>query len=431
MELVDYLNILFTFFKINQTQFNLIKCRKMKRTILTISIAIILHCLANSQVQDDLFSSCLKCDLNGVKKAVESGTDVNAPHVTTKQNALAYSYLCPDITRYLLEKKCDPNGGSYPALVGASGVGSYEVMQILLDNGADFKTPLNQTALIQVVKMTNCAECVELLLSRGANKDVKESVYGNVIGTFASYGLPQRERKEAMKKYGDVLKGYGLAVPDWYYNPSVKLNATPDEMIKVLVKHGIDINKRGTNLTDTKLPGEPPLFTAMNVGKQEIILCLLNNGADYNATYLPIEKGITIWSVEGGYTPLMYACVKGYPEIVKWLTTKPDLLNQTVSGTTISESKMILKINGLSAIYLAIMGGNMEIVKAIADTPMKWEDIELNALPGQKFEGNYGSKDKAYNFIVSKKSSLKYTPSLFADFLKQSEMAEYLRSKGL
>lgn len=403
----------------------------MKRITLTILTVITLSINGFSQAQDDLFSACLKCDLEGVKKAVESGADVNAPHAKTKQNALAYSYLCPDVTRYLLEKKCDPNGGSYPALVSASSVGSYDVMQILLDNGADFKTALNQTALLQAVKMTNCVECVELLLDKGANKEVKESVYGNVIGTFASYGLPQAERKEAMKKYGDMLKGYGLFVPDWYYNPSVKLNATPDEMIKVLIKNGIDINKRGTNVSDTKLLGEPPLFTAMNVGKQEIILSLLNNGADYNATYIPIEKGITIWSVEGNYTPLMYACVKGYTDVVKWLVKKPDLLNSTVKGTTISESKMILRINGLSAIYLAIMGGNMEIVKAIADTPMKWEDLELNSLPGQKFEGNYGSKDKTYNFIVSKKSSLKYTPSLFADFLKQSEMVEYLRSKGL
>jgi hypothetical protein len=340
--------------------------------------------------------------------------------------------LCPEVTKYLLEKKCDPNGGSYPAIISASSAASIEVMRLLLDNGADpNKSAINMNALIQIVKMSNCAECADLLLSKGADKNAKESVYGNAAGVYAANGLPQEERSEAMKKYYNTLKGYGLTVNETFYSPSTGVNASPDEMVKVLVKHGVDINKRGSNLTNPKLPGEPPLFTAMNVGKKEIIFSFLNNGADYNATHLPIEKGITMWSVEGGYTPLMYACVKGYADVVKWLVQKPDLLNASVNGMTISESKMVLSINGLSAIYLAIMGGNMEILKAIADMPVKWEDLELKALPGQKFESSYGSKDRTYAFVAAKKSTLKYTPSLFAGFLKQTEMAEYLKTKGL
>ena len=287
-------------------------------------------------------------------------------------------------------------------------------------------------ALIQIVKMTNCAKCADLLLMKGANKEAKESIYGNAMGVFAANGLPQNERKDAMKSYGDMLAGYGLTVPDWYYNPSSEMNSTPDEMVKVLVKNGVDINKRGMNVVDASLPGEPPLFTAMNVGKQEIIMSLLNNGADYNATFLPIEKGITIWNVEGAYTPLMYSCVKGYPEVIKWLAAKPDLAHPTVSGNTMNEKgDMIMRIEGLSDIYLAIMTGNIEIVKMVAETSSSWEDLVIKALPGQKFAGNYGSKDRVYNFAATKKRSLQYTPSLFADFIEAGEIAEYLRTKGL
>lgn len=404
----------------------------MKRKMITFLIAIAIGFSGYSQPQNDLFSSCLKGDLDGVRKAVESGANVNTPDSKSGQNALAYAYFYPEITKYLLEKGCDPNGGNFPAIISASMVGSIEVMKLLLSNGADpKKSALNMNALTQLVKMTNCAECADLLLSNGADKNVTEGSYGNVLGVFASYGLPQNERKEAMKKYGDILKGYGLTVPDWYYNPSNTINAKPDEMVKILVKHGIDINKREKNITNTELPGATPLFTAMNVGKNEIMMSLLNNGADYNATYLPIQQGILMWSVEGSYTPLMYACVLGYTDIVKWLSSKSDLVNSSVKGNSITESKTIIKIEGLSAIYLAIMSGNLEMVKSIAETNLKWEDMVISALPGQKFAGNYNSKDKAYAFIVTKKSALKYTPSLFSEFLKQKEITDYLKSKGL
>lgn len=404
---------------------------KMKKTILTISAAFMLSCIGFSQVEE-LFTSCLKCDLDGVVKQIDKGIDVNSLHPQSGQNALAYSYMCPEVTKYLLENKCDPNGGNYPAIIGASSAGSLEAIKLLLDNGADpNKSGLNMYPLIQLVKMTNCAECADLLLSKGADINITESIYGNVAGIYAANALPQNERKEAMKRYGDMLKGYGLNMPDSYYDPSSAINATPDEMIKVFVKHGIDLNKRGQNVTDAKLPGETPLFTAMNMDKTEIVLALLNNGADYNATHLPIEKGITIWDVEGEYSLLMYACVKGNLEIIKWLSSKSDLKNVTVSGLTLNDSKKnVLRIEGLSAIYLAIMSGNLEMVKLVSGTSDKWDDLNIRLMPGQKFESSYGSKEKAYVFIATKNSVLKYTPSLFAEFLKQNEMAEYLKAKG-
>jgi len=404
----------------------------MKKVLLTAVATFIISCFVHAQVED-LFNSCLKCDLQGAQKAIDNGVDVNALHPQTGQNALAYSYMCPEVTKYLLEKGCDPNGGNYPALIGASSAASLEVMKLLLENGADpNKSGLNMYPLIQVVKMSNCAECAEILLMKGADINVTESIYGNVLGIYAAYGMSIADRKVAMKNYGDMLKGYGLNVPDTYYNPSLVINAAPNEMVSVLVKNGVDINKRGTNVTNPKLPGEPPLFTAMNVGKIEIIMSLLSNGADYNATHLPIEKGMTMWAVEGEYTPLMYACVKGQMEVIKWLTSQKDLKNFSVSGMTLNSSKKnVLRFDGLSAIYLAIMTGDLELVKMIVETGMEWDDFVLKLMPGQKFESNYGSKARTYNFVASKKSALKYTPSLFADFIAFPRIAEYLRAKGL
>ncbi len=95
----------------------------------------------------------------------------------------------------MLDQGCDTNGGSYPALVSASSVASYEVMKLLLDNGADpNKTGGNETPLFKIFQMTNCADGTELLLSKGADKNTSGGVYANLIGVYASYGLPQSEQ---------------------------------------------------------------------------------------------------------------------------------------------------------------------------------------------------------------------------------------------
>ena len=138
-----------------------------------------------------MFAACLQCDLEGVKKAVEAGADVNAPNSASGQNALAYSYFCPDVTKYLLEQGCDPNGGSYPALVSAASVASYDVMKLLLENGADpNKKGGVEAPVFKIFQMTNCAECAELLLTYGADKSISGGVYKNLVGVYASYGLP-------------------------------------------------------------------------------------------------------------------------------------------------------------------------------------------------------------------------------------------------
>lgn len=409
----------------------------MKKTFMTIAATACIYFTANAQ-QADMFSACSKGDLEGVKKAVDGGADVKTPEAKSGQNALAYAFFYPEITKYLLEKGCDPNGGNYPALVSASSVGSYEVMKLLLENGAKpDKTGAGESPLLKVVQMTNCVECAELLLAKGADKNTTGSNYGNLIGVYASYGLPKADRKEAMIKYADILKKYGVTVPDWYINPSEKLNAAPEDMLKVLLKQGLDINMPEKNLVNPKEKGQAPIFTAMNVGKNEIIKSLLDNGADYNAIYDVIDKGFTYWKADGGYTALMYACVKKYSDAVKQIAVKTDIINHTASGQTISNGGMIYSFTGLSAIYLAIMNNDTASVKALANSNVKWGEFVLKALPGQKFESSYGSKPsgKLYNFgtIGGKKgqSTLTYTPSLYAAFLEQNEMAEFLKSKGL
>ncbi len=401
---------------------------------ISILIAFVFFFLNNIQAQDELFEHCLKCDIEGVRTAIANGSDVNKPHSTTGQSALSYSYHCPMVTKYLLEQGGDPNGGNFPALVSAASIASLEVMKMLIEKGADPNLKGGgEPPLFKIVQMTNCAECAELLLSHGADKSTKGGIYSNLFRVFASFGLPQVERKETMVKFAKVLEGYGLAMNESFYNPDATINASPFEMAKVLKKYGVDINERTKVMSSPKNDGEPPLFTAMNVGKKEVILSILEQGANYNATYPVYNPDLFLFNIKGGYTPLMYAAIQNQKWLVEKLLKFPDLTNPVTSGTFITKDKNFIDMKEMSAMYLAIMSGNIEIVKLLADSNLKWADFVLN-MKGGKFEQSYGSKPNAYvfgNLKALKKSKLKYTPSLFADFSKQIEMAEYLRSKGL
>ena len=206
-------------------------------------------------------------------------------------------------------------------------------------------------------------------------------------------------------------------------------------MIKVLAKNDYDLNARTklSSMGGEKEPGEPPLFTAMNIGKQEIILSLINNGADYNASYRVINPGMTIVQIKGNYSPLMYATLLGYKDVIKALLEKPDLLNASISGIILANKKDFFKLSGISAIYLAIMKNDLDIVKMLAESSLKWDDYTEKALPGKKFADDYGAKPPIYQYNASlqKQNKLRYTPSLWADFSGKTEMAEYLRSKKL
>ncbi len=63
---------------------------------------------------DDLFAAAKQCDVSGVQAALDGGADANAIDPASGQNALASAFFCPDVTKLLLAKGCDPNGGVLP-----------------------------------------------------------------------------------------------------------------------------------------------------------------------------------------------------------------------------------------------------------------------------------------------------------------------------
>jgi ankyrin repeat protein len=383
---------------------------------------------------DELFGPSLACDPEGVASALADGADVNAVHSSTGQSAVAYAYHCIEVTRLLLDGGAKPDNGSYPALVQAASIASYDVMQALLDAGADPNIEgLGETPLYKVVQMTNCAKCARLLLDRGADIKSSGKQYTNLAGVFAAYGKPQEERKAEMVQFAGTLKGYGLEVGPWYTSPSAEINAPPGDMLKTLAEAGLDLDARTTLTTVPKNDGEPALFSAINVGHREVIQAFLDNGVDHNATYPIYNPKLFLFNVTGGYTPLMYAAATGNTWLVEELVNRPDLSNPTFSGMFMTKDKSVVKMSGISAIYLAIMSGDLEAVQLLAATPMTWSDLVLD-MKGGKFDGSYGSKPAVYQvggFKGKRKGTLRYRPSMWAEFSLQAEMAAYLSDLGL
>jgi ankyrin repeat protein len=400
----------------------------MNNTIRSMALAGIflaanLH--ANAGPQDDLYAATMNCDIAAAQKALAAGANVNTLNPKNNMSVLSQAYFCPEIAKLLLEKGADPNIGSYAPIVSAASVASIEVMKMLLDKGADVNKPaMGETALQKVVQMTNCAQCAEMLIAKGAKTDVIGKTGGNLIREYASYGLPASERPAAMKKYGDLLKGYKVNVPDWYYNPPANINGAPGEILKLLVTNKVDINKEEKS-------GMSPLFVALTVGKDDVILSLLENGAEYNTTHVINDPELGIIGDDLEYTPLMAASTKGLEKVVNWLVKKGDLENPSVSGMIETNEGNFVKLSGLTAIYMAINSRSMACVKALAESDLKWGDFSFKMTGGKKFKSSYGAKRKTYQFAGEKQGKLRYNPSRYASFTGNEPMAEYLKSKGL
>ncbi len=289
-----------------------------KKPLLIIALFLFLFTTtAFAGANEDLITACKQGDMEAVKKAVEAGADVNFKN-SEGSTPISCAFLWPEITGYLLEKKADPNGGSYPALVSAVATYSTEVIKLLLDAGADpnkpgvvdvavvmksliekeqakgkdankalisawenvMKTakPTEVYALNTAVMATNCLPCLTMLLEKGA--DPKKSVPdGTLMHTLASFGKSQGERNKSIAAGKPTYESFGYKIPDWYTDMPAERNGSFEEMLQVLLKKGLNINEKNK-------AGQTPLVLAFagGFGNEEVVLTLIKNGADLKST---------------------------------------------------------------------------------------------------------------------------------------------------
>jgi ankyrin repeat protein len=469
----------------------------MRLTILLCIFFGSAQCFATSN--DDLITACMQGNLDGVKKAVEAGADVNFINPTGASPLCAAAFW-PDIVQYLLSKKADPNGGKNMPLVSAATYDAPETMKILLDAGADpnkgtelnmngvydkmiadeeAKDKPNKTLLKMYHKMadkanenpkysyalpsaltfTNNKECIEILLNKGAKID--NTLTGNLFMDYASSGKTAAERVAHHKMYAESLEKAGLKVPDWYKNADVAKQASPDEIVKILLKTGADINGASTYAS-------PLLFCVKKEGPlkadEEVVMAFLNNGAKFDmdesnpahqitpimrVAALGYTRALTYMLDHGAdqnaeykvndrltgedmkdVTPLMYAAEAGKLESVKLLLQRGANYKTMAHGILIDKvEKCRNKVKNKGVIFYAVESGNLELVKYLwENVKCDWERhrLEFDAITE---ETDMGAVKMTTIYHGCHNALLGYGPGKWAEVKGFNDIASYINSK--
>lgn len=432
---------------------------------------------------DDLIAACKAGDLEGVKKAISAGAKVNNLDAAGNP-AITAATFWPEIVKFLLENGADPNLGKTTVLFSAACGYSYDVMKLVLDAGADPNKPsisdpkaifttliakekskgkdANQAmikawegamasmkptdiyTLPTLVAGTNCVPCLQLMLDKGAKID-KGVTDGTLLHTFAGSGMSREDRKKGFAAGKANMEAFGLKMPDWYSNLPDNLNGTPEDMLKVLLSKGLNINEKNkgaggippqtplevslgggllnkpavsvaliNNGADVKVGSDwygPVIIQAAELGSVDVLKAMIEKGADINAkgkAFLDTDNGADIKN----HTPLTAAAMKNNLDAVKFLLDKGAKADG-ISGTIISGS-CPGNLDNKSAIYFAIEHKNMEMVKYIA---------EHNGFNGKDLSI---SRKRMTNCV----GGGSYSPSKYAKEMDLAEIKDYLKSKG-
>jgi ankyrin repeat protein len=179
--------------------------------------------------------------------------------------------------QHLLKQACvDPNAKSaefgYAALELAARRGSAEIARLLIDAGANVNAKGHDSSIFNSAAYGGNAEVVRLLTSRG----------GSCCGT-ALHGAASRSNVEVVKallKSGadPNARSGGRSVFYYALTPgfTLKDRATPDEIVRMLVQAGADVNS-------PDFDDETPLLTAMENKRVASVKLLLEAGANVNA----------------------------------------------------------------------------------------------------------------------------------------------------
>ena len=349
-------------------------------------------------------------DLEEVKKLLEEGADVNAPHLyadyPTSPLYLAVDSGNTELIQLLIDKGANVNFEDYDCgeadcygnpsspLIKAVKAGNEKIAKLLLDNKANINMEahsgddLGMTALRAAVE-TNNKKMIDFLLKNGANDifvalarpdllpallengaDINsENLYGETIISIAKKQGKEKlvklfsdngAKDSDIKKYPPERDGYFHA----YNNIDKQLavaNKTKDTALaEKLIEYGAavkhtDEDDEETNAAEQDRSGtgfskEENLMWAAKEGHFEIVKLLLSQGVSVNA-----REGTT------GDTVLMFAIDGGNAEMVKLLIDKGADVN---AKSSVSVPSVGVHVD-YTALSSAAATGKTEIVKLL------------------------------------------------------------------
>jgi ankyrin repeat protein len=379
----------------------------MKNRLTFVLVAIVCigtHTFANSS--EDLINACRQGDLAGVQAALDAGADVNATDASGN-TAIGNAYFWPEVTKLLLEKGADPNGGNYPALITASNVYSTEVVKLLIDAGADpnkpglidqsgfYKdliekekakgkkkankalikayeaaianaVPTKMYAVTALCMQTNHVPGLKMMIDAGMKLELEDG--SNALHILANYAMSKEERKSLYSKSEAAFTNAGVKVPDWYLNLPDDRNGKSTEMAELLINAGCDLNTQDATgftplcqvLKGAILSAEPTTTAKIDVGKM-----FIEKGADVNGSSTMTGSNWT-------YYPICLATELADMELIKMLVEKGANIDVQVQSSTITLFSNFASImgnggSGYTATIIGILKGHDEIVKYLVE----------------------------------------------------------------
>jgi hypothetical protein len=341
----------------------------------------------------------------------------------------------------------------------------------LIASAGPAKAETRQSPLEYAIGNSNCVECVKLLLDAGAKTDGKDAENGNLIYTLASTAQEPQVRIDGWKKSIPTFEtSYGMKFPEWFKNLDATRCGKAEDILKLLLPKGLDMNDANTtfgytalgialkykkisiaklliqNGADPKIAinyhsGEKalaviyPICQAAEVGDLELMKMMVEKSADMNTR----AKGMSLMNISnltGGenYTPLNLALANRKPDVASYLIEQGADINIGVEGSVAVRPKNIpdnvdlyclVMVTKKTPIYWAIEAGSMDVVKLLAEK-MLWKfnpDYTIRTMGGYVDQGV-----TRYECITYKD---KYSPSLWAVEVGQGEIAGFLMSKGM
>ncbi|KAL2818111.1 hypothetical protein BJX63DRAFT_440349 [Aspergillus granulosus] len=214
-------------------------------------------------------------------------------------------------------------GGFYGnALQAASVRGHKEVVQMLLDQGADVNAQGGQRGnALQAASAGGYKEVVQMLLDQGANVNTQSGSYSNALQAASVRGY--KEVVQMLLDQGADVNAQGGQRGNTLQAASVRGHK---EVVQMLLDRGADINTQGGEYGNA-------LQAASYGGHKEVVQMLLDQGADHgNALHaasagghkevvqILLDQGADI-NAQGGFysNALQAASVRGHKEVVQML----------------------------------------------------------------------------------------------------------------
>ena len=264
-------------------------------------------------------------DLVFIQKIFDLGIDINKKHDFLDEDLLSTDLIgfsvknnLLKLTNFLLKKGANPNSinNGHSLLTQAISRKYNDIAVCLIQNGADINLE-NQPSLLNIAIVNNDIEMVNfliknnvkiqvdgqadpLLLSLGISKDLANIILETDYRFSNDYLIEGEKPVEAFSIYDDLdIELYEKIIAK--ISKEIDINYTIDygipaihklvmsgnmPFIKILLKNGMDINKKIIK-EDTKfLEGCTPLFLSVHLGKEHIMRELIKLGADVNISSL-------------------------------------------------------------------------------------------------------------------------------------------------